>query len=377
MRTKSIFTPLFLFLLFFDVNISLFAQKTDLNYSEDDSKTKENTKISGWIDAQYRFEENEGKQNSIIQIRRARFDYKGNYSGFLDFRLQVDFASSPRLIDAYTKIKFNEHIQLQVGQFKIPFSLENKLSPLELELTDNANIISALSGYKDITGISSYANGREIGAMLTGRLAFVTLQDKRTPLITYGVGLFGGNGINVKSDNLAKDISARIEVCPFVRNLTLSASAYWGKYEMLYNNTPTTMNGARDRYACGAQYADDHWVIRGEYLKGKTDFVDYDEIADSYTPYIIETQGCYLTARYWFFYDRKAGLTFQKKISPLIRYEYYEKDLSGNNTSVYYSTGMDWWPEEHLRLQLAYTMQQKQQSKQLCHMLTGMITVKF
>ena len=337
----------------------------------------EATNLSGWIDVQYRFDQNEATQNSVLQIRRARLDYKGSLTPWVDFRLQVDFAPSPRLIDAYTKLKFKDYLQLQVGQFKIPFSLENKLSPLDLELIDNAQVINALSGYKDITGIASYENGREIGAMITGKIAYVTLGEEKIPLITYGVGLFGGNGINVKSDNLAKDISARLDLCPLVRNMTLSVSGYWGNYEMLYTNIPTQMNGIRNRYAYGAQYADEHWMIRAEYLKGLTSFVGYNETDGKYTPYSVESQGCYLTTRYWFFYNRRPTSDFRPKISPMMRVEYYDKDIAANASSMFYSTGVDWWPEKHLRLQLAYTVQQKQSSEPLGHTLSTMITVKF
>lgn len=335
---------------------------------------KESKKLGGWIDAQYRFEDNSKEQNSVIQIRRARLDYRGTWSDKLEYRLQADFASSPRLIDAYMKLNFNKYAQLQVGQFKIPFSLENKLSPLELELTENSQIISALSGYKDVTGISSYANGREIGAMITGKFANVEVRGESMPLVRYGVGLFGGNGINVKNDNMAKDIAARIEICPFVSGLTVSASGYWGRYEMIYNSTATDMDGKRNRFACGAEYTDKHWMVRAEYLKGKTEFVDYDDNASIYNSYIMETQGCYLATRYWFFYNQKNEGAFQQKISPIIRVEYYEKEAGAS--SMFYSTGVEWWPEQHLRFQLAYTAQQKQSSNNLSHIITAMLTVK-
>ena len=248
---------------------------------------------------------------------------------------------------------------------------------MDLELTDNAQIISALSGYKDVTGIASYANGREIGAMITGELAFVEVRNDRIPLLSYGVGLFGGNGINVKTDNLAKDVAARIEFRPLVRNLVLSVSGYWGSYEMLYNNAPTDMSGARIRYANGMQYSDRHWMVRAEYLKGKTGFVGFDDSDGIFTPYYVETQGCYLIASYWFEYGRRQTNAFQQKISPIIRVDYFEKDMASHTSSLLYSSGVDWWPEKHLRLQLAYTLQQKIPSNQLGHTITTMVTVRY
>ena len=338
MKKQTYYASFILILLLLVVKNPLFAQKESHKNGDDKEEIKRLTKLGGWIDVQYRFEQDAGMQNSIVQIRRARFDYRGSLSKFADFRFQVDFAPNPRLIDAYAKLNFNNYLQLQVGQFKIPFSLENKLSPLDLELIDNAQIISALAGYKDVTGIANYANGREIGAMVTGNLVYTIVGNEKIALVSYGLGLFGGNGINVKTDNLAKDVSARIEFCPFIRNMTLSASGYWGNYEMLYTNSPTGMNGTRDRYALGLQYVDNHWMIRAEYLKGKTSFVSYDESDGMFTPYNVETQGCYLTTRYWFFFNNRQSGSFRQKISPMIRVEYYEKNMTDNASSMFYST---------------------------------------
>ena len=377
MKKQRYYAWLIHILLLLVVKNPLFAQNENPKNGDLVTETKTSAKLGGWIDDQYRIEQDAGMQNSIVQIRRARFDYRGSLSKIADFRFQVDFAPNPRLIDAYAKLNFSNYLQLQVGQFKIPFSLENKLSPLDLELIDNAQIISALAGYKDVTVIANYANGREIGAMVTGKLVYTTIGDEKIALVSYGLGLFGGNGINVKTDNLAKDVAARIEFCPFIRNMTLSVSGYWGTYEMLYANSPTGMNGTRDRYALGLQYADNHWMVRAEYLKGKTGFVSYNESDDMFTPYNVETQGCYLTTRYWFFFNNRRAGAFRQKVSPVIRVEYYEKNMTDNASSMFYSTGVDWWMDEHLRFQLAYTVQQKQLSTQLGHTLTTMITAKF
>ena len=340
-------------------------------------QVKENVKLGGWIDAQYQFTQSENSKSSVFQIRRARLDLKGSLSRWVDFRLQADFAPSPRLIDAFVKVNICKYVNLQVGQFKIPFSIENILSPLDLELTENAQVISALSGYKDVTGISSYANGREIGVMLTGILASATVRGEKIPILKYGVGVFGGNGINVKTDNMAKDISARLEFCPFVNHLTLSMSGYWGKYGMLYDNEPTHNDGARVRYAAGVQYADEHWMVRSEYLWGKTDFESFDENQNVLIPYRMKTQGCYFTVGYWFMMGWGKNSNVQQKIRPLVRVDYYERDIAAHEPSMVYAVGVEWWPEKHLRFQLAYSLRQQNFTDQLLHNLTTMLTVKF
>lgn len=335
-------------------------------------------KVGGWIDAQYAYEYyNADNQSSVFQIRRARLDFKGSPTKWVDYRLQVDFAPNPRLIDAFVKVNFCKQVQLQVGQFKIPFSLENKLSPLDLELMENAQVVSALSGYKDVTGISSYSNGREIGAMLTGTLASAEVRGERIPILQYGVGVFGGNGINVKTDNLAKDISARMEFSPFVKGLTLSASGYWGKYDMLHDGVTTHTDGARTRYAGGLQYTDRQWVLRGEYLWGKTDFAAVDPLTDDYVPVPTRTQGFYATAGYWFRFGWGKNSNVEQKLRPMLRFDYYEKNMTAHAPSLYYSTGVEWWPEKHLRTQLAYTLKQRTREHSFGHNVTVMVSAVF
>ena len=386
--TQSIF--LIFFTLLFFANGQLYAQ-TEKHGKEKGTvdsaevkkdrtfwrQVKENVKLGGWIDAQYQFAQSEDRKSSVFMIRRARLDLKGSLSRWVDFRLQADFAPSPRLIDAFVKVNICEYVNLQVGQFKIPFSLENILSPLDLELTENAQVISALSGYKDVSGVSSYSNGREIGLMLLGTLASATVHGEKIPILKYGVGVFGGNGINVKVDNMAKDVSARLEFCPFVNHLTVSVSGYWGKYDMLYDNVSTHNDGVRIRYAAGAQYADEHWMVRSEYLWGKTDFESFDEDQDVFIPYGMKSQGCYFTIGYWFMMGWGKNSDVQQKIRPLLRVDYYERDIDAHDPSMVYAAGVEWWPERHLRFQLAYSLRQQNFSNQFEHQLTTMLTVRF
>ena len=344
-------------------------------------QVKEHVSVGGWIDAQYAYDQRGDDHSSVMQIRRARLDIKGSLSKWVDFRLQSDFAPNPRLIDAFVKVNFCQYVQLQVGQFKIPFSIENKYSPLDLELTENAQVISALSGYKDVTGISSYANGREIGLMLTGTLASAEVRGEKIPILKYGVGLFGGNGINVKTDNMAKDVSARIEFSPFVKNMIFSASGYWGKYNIMYDGASTDVDGRRYRYAAGAEYNDKKWVVRGEYVAGLTDLPSLSPSPDHDGWFVKPafTQGFYVVAGYWFDFGWGKDIPLRQKLRPVVRFDYYRYDQRDalNTPSLYYSAGLDWWPERHVRVQLNYTLKQRCQMDQLGHTLTAMVSVKF
>ena len=325
--------------------------------------------LSGWIDAQYRYEQGAAIDNSNFMIRRSRLSIKGILAPKLDYRIQVDFAPNTRLIDAYFRIKALPFAGLQIGQFKIPFSLENRLSPLTLELIDNANVVSALSGYKDVTGISSYSNGRDIGIMLTGTIASAEIQDEKVSILSYNIGLFGGNGINVKTDNKAKDLAIQVDFCPFVKGLLLSASAYLGRYDMLWQGTATGIDGDRNRYAFGMQYDNGSLTLRTEYLWGKTDFALLDTVFNSTAT---ESRGAYLTAGHWINVGKH-----NQRMRPLARLEYYESNVADDDPLLGFSAGMEWLPNRSLRLQLAYTLASRGSNNKPHNCLTALATARF
>ncbi|MBQ4355529.1 MAG: hypothetical protein II757_02595, partial [Bacteroidales bacterium] len=168
--------------------------------------------IGGFVTGQYEYVHqatgpDEYDESSTFQIRQARVDLKGNITPWLEFRLQADFANTPRLLDGFVKMKICRYVNVQVGQFKSPLTIENPYSPLNLEFASNAQVITALAGYKDVSGVSSFSGGREIGLQLYGTLAQYEWAGEHYPILEYKVGVFGGTGINVKKDNMAKDIA--------------------------------------------------------------------------------------------------------------------------------------------------------------------------
>ena len=137
----------------------------------------------------------------------------------MDYRLQLDVSSSPKIMDAFVRLKFHPMFNVQAGQFKLAFSLENPYSPLALETLDNSQVISYLSGFNDLSG--NKAAGRDMGIAVYGGF----FQQDGYNIIDYIAGFYNGNGINLKDNNKHKDFSGRLEIHP-IRALTLSASYY-------------------------------------------------------------------------------------------------------------------------------------------------------
>ncbi|MDL2296415.1 OprO/OprP family phosphate-selective porin [Bacteroidales bacterium OttesenSCG-928-B11] len=274
-------------------------------------------KISGFVNFRYQYSEN----MSTFDIRRARLDFKGDLSPIFDYRLQVEFASNPTLLDGYMRAKIKPWLHIQAGEFKIPFTLENPYSPLKLEFIDMPSTITRFCSYQDLSGIRS--NGRDVGVMVSG--SFFKVKDFYR--VEYALGVFNGSGINVRDNNKSKDVVGRINFYP-IKDLTLSISGYVG--EMVLDNQH--LYARRDRWSGGIRYENDKWSIRTEYVGGNTAGVHSD--------------GVYALA----------GYTFFGKLMPALRYDLFREDVNNDNSiQMDYAVAINYQPYKFLRCQLNYT----------------------
>ena len=203
-------------------------------------------RISGYLQTGYEWSDN----SSTFFIKRIRLSLAGDIvRDRLDYRLQVEFASSPKIVDAYVQYTPCGALNLKVGQYKVPFSIENTDYPMALQ---------RLMGLSEPIGGGTLAStGRDMGATLWGGL----IERDGYRLINYDFGVFNGSGINTKDKNRSKDIAARLTLKP-VRGLLLSGSYYRGEYGENYLR--------RVRYGAGVCYDRGAGVVRGEWIGGKT-----------------------------------------------------------------------------------------------------------
>ena len=340
--------------------------------------------ISGWMNIQYDYErqlQNDDitlNEINTFNVRRARLDIKGNINPHLEFRLQGDFAVSPKMVDGFVKVKLAKYFNIQAGQFKIPFTFENPQSPLTLEGIEYAQVISKLSGYSDVCHVATYSGGRDVGLMLYGDLFNFERDGKEIPILTYKLGVFNGNGMNKKDANLGKDIAGSIEVCPGVQGLKLAASYYDGNY-LLDENGVKDENAERNRLTFGGKYETNRLTVRSEYITAKTGMGDR-------TPgeyFLLNSDGFYVSAGYWFDIKCEKSGNVQR-IRPVARYDFFREDVTDINTnSTYYMVGIDWWPYKNLRLLVNYTLKDGYDTKNKVHydnfghLFQAQLSVKF
>ncbi len=286
-------------------------------------------RISGYIQLRYLWDD---ADQSSFTVRRARFDMKGDISKKIDYRLQVEFASKVHLLDAFVQYKPFRQLNVKVGQYKVPFSIENTdYTPLKFEFIDYPMALRKLMGYNEVVGGETLsASGRDMGLSLYGGFG------KRDGycLVNYDFGVFNGSGINASDNNRSKDVAARLSVKP-AEGLMLSGSYYWGEYGKAYLK--------RQRYAVGACYDRGPIVVRSEWVGGTT------EIAATETAPAndLNSDGWYAMVGW------RASHTWM----PVARYEsfYANSDVRSDTRQTNYTVGLLWQPLKQLRCQLNYT----------------------
>ena len=337
---RSIFTLLFL------ASATVSAQA--LTWDD----VKQHLSISGFLQGSYNLELSESKTiTSTFRIRRARVSFAGNIFekekwGMADYRLQVDFASSPQIVDAWVRYRPFDELGVQVGQFKVPLSIENsEYAPLQLEFIDYSLVVQRLvrMSSNDVTGVSS--TGRDCGAQLYGGL----FKNGDFNIVNYNLAVFNGNGINRADNNRSKDFVGRVMVNP-IRQLTLAAYYQYGE------GTLGERSYVRyQRYGGGAAYEGRYAFARAEYIAGVTGE--------------LHSEGAYASAG-WKFHCAKAGNGMVG-----VRFDYFDENCYTSAREFNYTLGVAYKPCQYLRLQLDYALKHyPHQGRALSHNLMAMVS---
>lgn len=275
--------------------------------------------ISGYVQAGYEWSDN----SSSFFIKRVRLNLAGAIVPKLDYRVQVEFVS-PKIVDAYLRYRPFDQLNFQLGEFKLPFSIENtEYVPLKYEFIEYPLPLRRLMGFNDICGLS--ATGRDMGAMLYG--SFLKRGD--FSILSYNFGVFNGEGLNIKDKNKSKDIVARLTLRP-AAGLQIAGSYYWGEYGADYLK--------RVRYGAGACYDRGPVVVRAEYICGTTGLPEAAGELDS--------DGWYAVG----------GWRVTRTLMPVVRYDTFREDTSlSASRQTNYTAGLLWHPVKFLRCQLNYT----------------------
>ncbi len=286
------------------------------------SQTIKLPKISGLANVRYSYSSDDDTPHGF-DVRRIRLAASGDFTPYLDYKVQAEYETSVKVIDAYVRLKLHPALNVQIGEFKVPYSQETLYGPATWTTIENPAVVSRLNGYQDLSGLK--ANGRDVGVMLYGDV----LRDKERKFsyVSYKAGVFNGNGINTKDNNNKKDVAALLYLRP-LKPLTFTVGHYQGSYGELHEEH------VRIRTTGGAEWSDGALTLRSEYIHGNTGGKKSD--------------GVYALAAY------KIGGV----VEPLLSYDYFRADKDAAESSNNYQVGVNVIPLKNFRIQAAYTYQQ-------------------
>ena len=148
--------------------------------------------INGRIQLDYRNNDINGGTAANAQIadtfevRRAYLGAKGTFAKYYDFDVTLDAAAGAASLDvAYMNIHWWDQAQFQFGQFKMPFSLEERTSSRFIDFQERSFVNNG-----------SLTPGKERGAMLHG-----------TPVagLNYAIAISTGQGKNTNETDQRED----------------------------------------------------------------------------------------------------------------------------------------------------------------------------
>ena len=316
-------------------------------------KAPEKVKVSGFVQGLYQVDiKDKDNIDNYFRMRRVRMSISGDLNKVISYKIQGDFSSTPTLVDAYVKAKFCDAFAVQFGQFKLPFSIESPINPVDLEAVDYGDVITKLVGYNDVCGVGGL--GRDLGLMFTGK--FMKIGKDEHYLFDYSVGVFNGTGpykygSNSKDDNREKEFVGRLNIKP-IKSVTASFSYYTGHYG------PDALK--RNRVGFGAEYNDNKVVARTEFIAGKTGTSTdiYDEMGEVIGSEIgsYESAGMYSVAGYWFDFTCHEN---PMRLLPFVRYDYFAKDTDAKVGQYgIFTFGANFLPYKFLSLKVNYQLRQ-------------------
>lgn len=154
------------------------------------------------------------------------------------------------LQDAFITYSHNKKFNLNVGQFKVPLSMEGLQSSAGLDTVERALFLT------DRARGGALGDVRDLGVMAFGSL---------TPRVDYQFGIFNGSGetFNETDKNDQKTVAGRIVTRPsFIKGLQVGASGSWS------GNGSRADRPRRDRLGAEMIYVRRGFTFKSEFMAG-------------------------------------------------------------------------------------------------------------
>ncbi len=316
----------------------------------------QNVKLSGYGMVQYQAQDKESDKTNAFNLRLVRMALEGRAHQDFYWKVQMQINGTTntdntaiRLVDLFGEWQKYEFFKVKAGQFKRPFTFENPMHPITQGFMSYSQNVSKLSGFSDRTGEQA-SNGRDLGVQIQGDF----LKVGKRNLLHYQVGVFNGQGINVKDADNRKDIIGGLWVWP-IEGLRIGAFGWIGsRGNMTYvaeritnadgskTEVKKTENVEKKRCAFSAEYAKDDWTFRTEYIYSK-----------GYGSNSIGSDGKACDKADGF-YALCIAPVIKNKLHVKARYDTYRDKREWSSSKTFYEIGADYLFTKNLQLNLEY-----------------------
>ena len=232
--------------------------------------------LNGYAQGGWSYQDPNGKAQNAYNLKRTLLWAKARITDRWSFMFMHDFSSVVQEYYTDYRVSKGNEMTVRLGQFKHSYTMENPMSPTQLELVDvysQAVLYLAGEGPDPLNGVNY---GRDMGLEVYGDLAKGSVH--------YELALMSGQGINRKDQNNQKDFIAKLELRP-VQGFRVVASGYLGTGcavgTAAWNpDIKVGDNYKRNRYSVGAEYKTQAYTgskykearpasIRAEWLGGQ------------------------------------------------------------------------------------------------------------
>ena len=331
----------------------------------------------GYLISQYQWVDQKDAESNSFNIRMARISLEGRALTDFYWKAQIQFngntatlGASPRVVDVFAEWQKFKPFRVKLGQFKRPFTFENPMHPIDQGFMAFGQSVLKLSGFSDRTG-EAPSNGRDVGLQIQGDL-FPNCNDR--PLVHYQVGVFNGQGINMRDADQRKDVIGGLWVMP-VKGMRIGAFGWTGSYARKGSYTlvdPDTHQPILDldgkeqvvkgkqtvekrRFALSGEYVTKGWTFRSEYIysKGYGFKTTYNTKADEQDANINYAAGDKAYGFYGLVIAPVADFN-GKKLHVKARFDQYCPNGKSNTAKTYYELGVDCELSRRLKLSAEY-----------------------
>lgn len=289
-------------------------------------------KLSGWTQFQY-VGWDKGVDN--FSVRRSRLTLAGDILKNMHYKLQLEFAKTPLILDATIEVEFSRAFQLRVGQFLVPFSMENLTGTADVDMINRSQPEEKL-----VPGRDNASQGRDVGVAVFGSAS----------IVEYTAAIVNGAGFNKADTNSHKDLVGRLVLRP-VKYLSVGGSLYKGKQSATAEAPLVT----RDKAGLEMALVLDRISFKSEYYYAKDDK---------------------LTRNGW--YAQGGYFILPKKIQALVKYDVVDmnRSLSGDRIGRY-TAGVNWFISGRTKLQLNYELYKLESGKTDNQAILAMLQVAY